>query len=50
MEKKMTREEALKRFQASVAKKKAFIEELEKSMREEYRKETGEEAKYFNVL
>lgn len=50
METKMTREDALRRFQASVAKKKAFVAELEKSMREEYRKETGQEAKYFSVL
>lgn len=50
MKTKITREEALRRFQASVAKKKEFIAELEKSMREEYRKETGQEAKYFSVL
>lgn len=50
METKITREEALRRFQASVEKKKAFVAELEKSMREEYRKETGQEAKYFSVL
>lgn len=48
--KKLTREEALRRFQASCEKKKAFVAELEKSMREEYRKETGQEAKYFSVL
>lgn len=50
MERKMTREEALRRFQASVEKKKAFVAELERSMREEYRKETGKEAKYFSVM
>ncbi len=48
--KKITREEAMRRFQASLAKKKAFVAELEKSMREEYRKETGQEARYFSVL
>lgn len=48
--KKMTREVALRRFQASLVKKKAFVAELEKSMRDEYRKETGKEAKYFSVL
>ena len=47
---KLTREEALKRVQASIDKKKAFVAELEKSMREEYRKETGQDAKYFSVL
>ena len=31
-------------------KKKAFVAELEKSMRDEYRKETGKEAKSFSVL
>lgn len=48
--KKLTREESLRRFQASLEKKKAFVAELEKCMRDEYRKETGEEAKYFSVL
>ena len=48
--KKLTREEAVKRFQASLDKKKKFVAELEKSMRDEYRKETGKEAKYFSVL
>lgn len=48
--KKLTREEALRRFQASLEKKKAFVAELEKSMRDEYRKETGKEAKSFCVL
>ena len=47
---KLTREEALRRVQASIDKKKAFVAELEKSMREEYRKETGQDAKYFSVL
>ena len=47
---KLTREEALKRVQASIDKKKAFVTELERSMREEYRKETGQDAKYFSVL
>ena len=48
--KKITEEEALRRFQASIEKKKANEDELEKSMRDEYRKETGKEAKYFSVL
>ena len=48
--KKLTREEALRRFQASLAKKKAFVAELEKSMRDEYRREMGKEAKNFSVL
>ena len=47
--KKLTREEALRRFQASL-EKKAFVAELEKSVRDEYRKETGKEAKSFSVL
>ena len=48
--KKLTREEALGRFQASLEKKKAFVAELEKRMRDDYRKETGKEAKSFSVL
>ena len=48
--KKLTREEALRRFQVSLEKKKAFVAELEKCMRDEYRKETGKEAKSFSVL
>lgn len=48
--KKLTREEALGRFQASLEKKKAFVAELEKRMRDEYCKETGKEAKSFSVL
>ena len=48
--KKLTKEEALSRFQVSLEKKIAFVAELEKSMRDEYRKETGKEAKYCIVL
>lgn len=48
--KKLTREEAMRKIQASMAKRKSFIARLEKSMREEYRKETGQEARNFTVL
>lgn len=50
MEKKLTREEVMKRFLASKEKKRQHIVQLEKDMREEYRKRTGLEAKNFVVL
>lgn len=50
MEKKMTKEEVMKRFLASKEKKKQHLVQLEKDMREEYRKRMGVEAKNFVVL
>lgn len=43
------RELALKKLKASKERKKAYILELEKSMRQEYRERTGKEAVSFNV-
>lgn len=46
---KLTREEALRRFKAACDKKAAYVVELEKRMREDYRRRTGKEAVSFNV-
>ena len=43
------RELALKKLKASKERKKAYILELEKSMRKEYKERTGKEAISFNV-
>lgn len=47
---KQTREEAMARFMAAKAKKKARIAELEVKMKDEYEKETGLKANYFFAL
>lgn len=46
---KEKRELVLKKLKASKERKKAYILELEKSMRQEYRERTGKEALSFNV-
>ena len=43
------RELALKKFKASKERKKAYIQELEKSMRQEYKERTGKDAVSFTV-
>lgn len=43
------RELALQRFKASKERKKAYIQELEKSMRQEYKERTGKEAISFDA-
>ena len=48
--KKINREEALARLQAAREKKRECIARLEKSMKEAYRKRTGEDAKSFFAL
>lgn len=47
---KQTREEAMARFMAAKAKKKARIAELEVKMKDEYERETGLKANYFFAL
>ena len=44
---KITREEALAKFQAAKNKKRECLKQLEKSMKEIYKKETGKEAESF---
>ena len=46
---KMTREEALRRFEASRKRKHDFVEKLEKKMKAEYKKRTGQDATFFEV-
>lgn len=47
--KKITREEALKRWNAAKATKKAMVEKMQKALFEEYKARTGEEPLQFNV-
>lgn len=48
--KKINREEALARLEAAREKKRECIARLRKSMKEAYRKRTGEDAKSFFAL
>lgn len=48
--KEVNKRRSVEKIPGFFRKKKAFVAELEKSMRDEYRKETGKEAKYFSVL
>lgn len=45
----ITREDALRRFRAAKAKKKACLAQLEKAMRKQFKEQTGQEAISFNV-
>lgn len=47
---KLTREEALKRWNAAKASKKAMVEKMQKVLYEDYKERTGEEPLNFNVL
>lgn len=47
---KITREEALAKFQAAREKKHECLAQLEKSMKDTYKKRTGKEAKKFFAL
>ncbi len=47
--KKMTREEAMRRFMAAKQRKREYIVELEARMKAEYKMRTGNEATYFEV-
>ena len=47
---KITREEALAKFQAAKNKKRECLKQLEKSMKEIYKKRTGKEAENFFTL
>ncbi len=50
MNTKVTREEVLAKFRAAKAKKQESLVKIEKYMREEYKKQTGQEAKYFFAM
>ena len=47
---KITREEALAKFQAAKDKKRECLKQLEKSMKEMYKKRTGKETEKFFAL
>lgn len=46
----LTREEAMSRFMAAKARKKAIIAEMEIEMKAEYEKKTGLKANYFSAM
>lgn len=48
--KELTRETALSRFQAAVAKKKEYMHRLEDRMKAEYEARTGLAANYFFAM
>jgi len=45
----MTKEEVLARFEASRQRKREAVARLEKELKEEYQRQTGQEAKYFQA-
>ena len=47
---KLTREEALRRWNAALATKRAAVEKMQKMLYEDYKLRTGEEPVGFNVL
>lgn len=47
---KLTREEALRRWESAKATKKAMIDKMQKMLYEDYKLRTGEEPVNFNVL
>lgn len=50
MAKKLTREEALRRWNSAKATKKAMVEKMQRALYEDYKARTGEEPLHFNVL
>ena len=46
---KITREEALRRLETARKLKREYVAKLEKEMKEEFKKRTGQEATYFEV-
>lgn len=47
--KKMTREDALRRLEETRRLKREYVKELEKKMKEDFKKRTGQDATYFEV-
>lgn len=47
---KLTREEAIRRWNLAKATKKAMVEKMRKELYEDYKLRTGEEPVCFNVL
>ena len=48
--KKMTREDALRRLEEARKLKREYVKELEKKMKEDFKKRTGQDATYFEVV
>lgn len=46
---KITKEEALRRLETARKQKREYVAKLEKEMKEEFKKRTGQEATYFEV-
>ena len=46
---KITREEALRRLETARKLKREYVAKLEKEMKEEFKKRTGQEATYFGL-
>ena len=46
---RLTREEALRRLETARKLKREYVAKLEKEMKEEFKKRTGQEATYFEV-
>ena len=47
---KLTREEAIRRWNAAIATKRAAVEKMKKMLSEDYKLRTGKEPVGFNVL
>lgn len=47
--KKLTREDALRRLEEAKKPKREYVKELEKKMKEDFKKRKGQEATYFEV-
>ena len=47
---KLTREEAMRRWNSAKASKKAMVEKMRRVLYEDYKQRTGEEPARFNVL
>jgi len=47
---KLTREEAVRRWNAAIATKRAAVEKMQKMLSEDYKLRTGKEPVGFNVL
>ena len=47
--KKMTCEDALRRLEEARKLKREYVKELEKKMKEDFKKRTGQDATYFEV-
>lgn len=49
IQKTMTKEEAVRRFEAARKRKREYVAKLEQKMKAEYKKRTNQDATYFEV-